>query len=142
MGFNRLEIQRPDESGWYVLDEEYLLSYIYSDGWTERLLRFEIFVDIYYECRGEIGFFAGGYEKKEIESLFGLELPPEIKNLIKLLMDLEELRLKKTILIGLWKIRHRFTLLLIAMGFLIIRELRLCRKNSKIRTNQKSYFFS
>ncbi|MFB9077508.1 hypothetical protein ACFFLS_18590 [Flavobacterium procerum] len=95
MGFNRLEIQRFDESGYYVLDEEFLFSCIYSDGWTERLLTFEIFVDIYYECRGEICFFANGYEKKEIESLLGFELPTEIKNLIGLLMNQKELQLKK-----------------------------------------------
>ncbi|MDQ6529469.1 hypothetical protein [Flavobacterium sp. LHD-85] len=95
MGFNRLEIQKPDESGYYVLDEEYLLSCIYSDGWTERLLRFEIFVDIYYECRGEIGFYSGEKDSKEIESLLGFELPTEIKKLIDLLMNQKELQLKK-----------------------------------------------
>jgi len=95
MSFNRLEIQRPDESGYYALDEEYLLSCIYWDGWTERLLRFEIFVDIYYECRGEIGFYTKEKESKEIESLLGFELPAEIKKLIDLLINQEELQLKK-----------------------------------------------
>ncbi|WP_278020339.1 hypothetical protein [Flavobacterium ginsengisoli] len=126
MGFNRLEIQKPDESGYYVLDEEYLLSCIYSDGWTERLLRFEIFVDIYYECRGEIAFYAGEKDSKEIESLLGFELPTEIKKLIDLLMNQKELQLKSTIPIFLWKIPADFILLLIVTEFRIIQELELC----------------
>ncbi|MFH6996126.1 hypothetical protein [Flavobacterium sp. FlaQc-48] len=57
MSFRQLDFQRFDEAGNYALNEEYILSYLYSDGWTERLLKFTIFTDIYYECKGQISFY-------------------------------------------------------------------------------------
>ncbi|WP_343589764.1 hypothetical protein [Flavobacterium sp.] len=141
MGFNRLEIQKPDESGYYVLDEEYLLSYIYSDGWTERLLRFEIFVDIYYECRGEIAFYAGEKDSKEIESLLGFELPTEIKKLIDLLMNQKELQLKKYYSDFFLEDSSRLHFIINRDGISHNSGIGIMLKNSKIQTNQKSYFF-
>jgi hypothetical protein len=38
MKFNPIEIQRIDSTRNFKLDEYYILSYLYSDGWTERSL--------------------------------------------------------------------------------------------------------
>lgn len=40
--FNLKDIQQLDATGYYVLHPDYLLSYRYSDGFTERLLRVDI----------------------------------------------------------------------------------------------------
>lgn len=95
MKFNPLDYQRPDATGNFVLDEEYLFSCTYRDGWTRRLLSFRLFIDVYYECWGEIAFCIREKESKRIEKLLKFELPLEIKEIIDQMIDQEELDLKK-----------------------------------------------
>ena len=98
MSFRQLDFQRFDETGNYALNEEYVLSYLYSDGWTERLLYFKIFIDIYYECKGQISFYNRSKTSQKIEADIGFEapfeIPVEIKNLIDLLVNQKELGLQ------------------------------------------------
>lgn len=98
MSFRPLDFKKI-VAGKYVLNEEYLLSYSYSDGWTDRLLSFSMFIDIYYEYRGEISFYnRKRKEDQKTEIEFGFETPfetpAEIKNLTDLLLNQNEIELK------------------------------------------------
>jgi hypothetical protein len=101
MNFKQIDIQKFDSTGNFILNEEYVLSYKYSDGWTERLFSIAFFVDIYYECKIDLSFYLRFINKKntnlntqEIERQFESEIPNEIKNLIISLINLKELKLK------------------------------------------------
>lgn len=102
MSFRQLDFQKIDDTGKkFALNEEYILSYIYSSGFSRNLLRFSLFVDIYYECKGEISFFHYDWrtkKSKKIEAHIGFETPfetpLEIKNLIDLLINQNKLDVK------------------------------------------------
>ena len=100
MNFKQIDIQKFDSTGNYVLNEEYILSYVYSDGWTERKLRIAFFIDVYFDCKIDLSFYLINNKKdgasfsqkiaKQIES----QIPIGIKNLIVSLKNLNELELK------------------------------------------------
>ncbi|OOV17530.1 hypothetical protein BXU10_15705 [Flavobacterium sp. LM4] len=101
MNFKQIDIQKFDSTGNYVLNEEYVLSYIYSDGWTERLFRIAFFIDIYFDCKIDLSFYLRNNKKKndtsysqKIEKQIESQIPIEIKNLIVSLINLKELKLK------------------------------------------------
>ncbi|WP_394774395.1 hypothetical protein [Flavobacterium sp.] len=95
MKFRQLDFQKFDDKGNYALNEEYIFSCWLSDGWTDRLLSFNIFIDIYYECHGEICFYnRQKNENPKIERELRFETPVEIKILIDRLISQDELQLK------------------------------------------------
>lgn len=102
MAYNQLDFQKIDSTGKkFALNEEYILSYIYWPGFSHNLLVFSVFIDIYYECRGHISFFHYDWRTKKtktVESEIGfdtpLETPPEIKKLIDLLINQDQLEMK------------------------------------------------
>lgn len=101
MKFKQIDIQKFDSTGNYVLNEEYILSYIYSDGWTERSYRIAFFIDMYFECKIDLSFYLrnnkrnnGTSYSKQIEKQFESQIPIEIKNLTESLINLNELKLK------------------------------------------------
>lgn len=96
MKFNQIDIQKLDESGYYSLDNQYLLSYNYSDGFTERLLNVDIFVDLNYTCKIDLRFYLPQKNISEIQHLqFESEIPTPIKATLQLLINEPSLVLKK-----------------------------------------------
>ncbi|MBN9338073.1 MAG: hypothetical protein J0I88_09545 [Chryseobacterium sp.] len=101
MKFKQIDIQKFDSTGNYVLNEEYILSYGYSDGWTERSFNIAFFIDIYFDCKIDLSFCLRNLKKKngtsyseKIEKQIESQIPIEIKNLIVSLINLKELKLK------------------------------------------------
>ncbi|SFD64961.1 hypothetical protein [Flavobacterium phragmitis] len=93
MNFEVLNIRRIDPAtGYFKLHQDYILSYDHYDGWTQRLLRAGIYIDIIYECKVEIRFYTKNQDK--FEKQFECEIPSEIKNIISEIMDLDDLVLK------------------------------------------------
>lgn len=101
MNFKQIDIQKFDSTGNYILNEEYILSYNYSDGWTERNFNITFFIDIYFDCKIDLSFYLRDLKKRncthysqKIENQIEIQIPLEIKNLIVSLMNLNELKLK------------------------------------------------
>ena len=57
MNFEVLDIRRIDDTGNFKLNEDYILSYDHSDGWSERLLTLGIYIDLIFECKVQIRFY-------------------------------------------------------------------------------------
>lgn len=93
MNFNVRDIRRIDK-GKYILHEDYLLSYDYWDGWTERFLRMGIYIDIIFECKVDINFSKTDKDREKIEKQFECELPLEVKAIISEIINLDVLTLK------------------------------------------------
>ncbi|AWI26771.1 hypothetical protein [Flavobacterium pallidum] len=79
MTFKQTDVQKFDSSGNFILAEEYVLSYLYSDGWTERLLSIGIFIDIYYASKIDLNYYL---KSERCESVIESEIPQKIKDLI------------------------------------------------------------
>ncbi|VXC15595.1 conserved hypothetical protein [Flavobacterium sp. 9AF] len=101
MKFRQIDIQKFDSTGNYILNEEYILSYDYSDGWTERSFRIAFFIDVYFDSKIDLSFYIRNLKKKKgtsysqkIEKQIEIQTPIEIKNLILSLIHLNELKLK------------------------------------------------
>ncbi len=102
MNFKQIDIQKFDSTGNYALNEEYILSYIYSDScWNERFYNIAIFVDIYFDCKIDLSFYLKNFKKKnntsyrqKIEKQIESQIPVEIKNSIVSLINVNELKLK------------------------------------------------
>lgn len=93
MNFEVLNIRRIDPAtGYFKLHQDYILSYDHYDGWTQRLLRAGIYIDIIYECKVKICFYTKNQDK--FEKQFECEIPSEIKNIISEIMNLDDLVLK------------------------------------------------
>lgn len=101
MSFNAIEIQKIDQTGNYHLNELYLLSYTYTDGWTERALRVAFYIDIYFNCKINSSYFIPNYKKnkktytKRVEKQIEIKTPIEIKNTITLLLKVDKLQLER-----------------------------------------------
>ena len=68
MSFKKIDIQKFDSTGYYVLHEDYILSYSYSDGLTERLYSIDIYVDVIFECKIDLRFYKWDKEEsKKVE---------------------------------------------------------------------------
>lgn len=96
MKFNPIEIQKIDSIGNFKLDEYYILSYLYSDGWTDRSLSASFYIDIYCNSKIELNFFKWNTVKdfsEKFEFQIEIETPIEIRNLILELVNQEELQL-------------------------------------------------
>lgn len=96
MKFNPIEIQRIDSTGNFKPDEYYILSYLYSDGWTERSLSANFYIDIYCNSKIEFNFSKWNTVKEFLEKFefqIEIETPIEIKTLILELVNQEELQL-------------------------------------------------
>ncbi|MEN2402478.1 hypothetical protein GKZ90_0021995 [Flavobacterium sp. MC2016-06] len=94
--FKILDIRKIEE-GKYKLNEDYIFSYDYSDGWTERLLHVCINIDILFECKIEVRFSRDYRIKEEdryFDKQFECDTPSEIKNKILEIMNLEAVTLK------------------------------------------------
>lgn len=85
-------IKKLDSKGFYKLDEGYLLSYSHKDGWNDRGLNIDFFIDIYFECLIRLSFLDKSF--KRIDLQFKIELPMKIRDLISNMMNLDELKLK------------------------------------------------
>lgn len=99
MNFKQIDIQKFDSTGNYVLDEEYILSYTYSDGFTDRLFNITFFIDIYFDCKITLSFYLRNKKKNDtssqkIEKQIKSQIPIDIKNSIASLINLNELKLK------------------------------------------------
>lgn len=93
MNFEVLNIRRIDSTnGNFKLHEDYILSYDQFDGWTERLLRLGIYIDVIFECKIDMTFRTKKFEK--FEKQFECEIPSEIKNIILEIQKLDHLELK------------------------------------------------
>ena len=93
MNFEALNIRKVDNTGNFKLNEDYILSYEHFDGWSERLLRLGIYIDLIFECKIEISFYKRNSDK--IEKQFEREIPGDIQNLILEIINLDFLTLKK-----------------------------------------------
>jgi len=93
MNFEILNIRKIDSStGNFKLHEDYILSYDHFDGWSERLLSLGIYIDIIFECKVRVHFHDKNMEK--FEKQFECEIPPEIKNIILKILELDHAVLK------------------------------------------------
>ncbi|SNR82969.1 hypothetical protein [Flavobacterium sp. ov086] len=92
MNFEVLDIRRIDDTGNFKLNEDYILSYDHSDGWSERLLSLGIYIDLIFECKVQIRFYTTNFDK--FEKQFECEIPSEIKNIISEIVNLDLLTLK------------------------------------------------
>ena len=93
MNFEVLNIRRIDSTtGNFKLHEDYILSYDHFDGWSERLLRLGIYIDIIFECKAEISFYTKNQDK--FEKQFEREMPSEIKTVILEILNLDHVVLK------------------------------------------------
>jgi hypothetical protein len=92
MDIDIYSIRKFDSNGLYKLDECYMLSYSHCDGWNERGLNFDFFVDIYFDCFVRLSFLDRNITR--IDSQFSLELPLTIRDLILSLINLDKLELK------------------------------------------------
>ncbi|WP_428231772.1 hypothetical protein [Flavobacterium sp.] len=93
MNFALIDIRKVDSTGNFKLNEDYILSYDHSDGWSERLLSLGIYIDLIFECKIAISFRKKNFEK--FEKQFECEIPSEIKNIISKIINLDPLTLKK-----------------------------------------------
>lgn len=94
MNFKQIDIRKIDSTGYFKLNEDYLLSYDHFDGWSERLLGLGIYIDLIFECKVDIHFRTWNRDSDSYEKQFGCEVPLEIKNIISELMNLDPLTLK------------------------------------------------
>lgn len=92
MNFEVLDIRRVDTTGNFKLNEDYILSYDHSDGWSERLLSLGIYIDLIFECKVQIRFYPRN--RDQFKKQFECEIPPEIKNIISEIVNLDLLTLK------------------------------------------------
>ncbi|OMQ08690.1 hypothetical protein [[Flexibacter] sp. ATCC 35103] len=93
MNFELIDIRKVDSTGNFKLNEDYILSYDHSDGWSERLLSLGIYIDLIFECKIVISFRRKNFEN--FEKQFECEIPSEIKNIISEIINLDPLTLKK-----------------------------------------------
>lgn len=93
--FDPQDIQQLDATGYYVLHADYLLSYRYSDGFTERLLRMDAYIDGLFICKVNLEYRKKqGAEYTTVSQQFEIDLPDTIKNLLTQLTEQEALHLK------------------------------------------------
>ncbi|WP_433836406.1 hypothetical protein [Flavobacterium anhuiense] len=93
MNFEELNIRRIDPTtGNFKLHEDYILSYDHFDGWSYRLLRLGIYIDIILECKISLHFHDKKMEK--FEKQFECEIPSQIKNIVLEIQKLDLLELK------------------------------------------------
>lgn len=95
INFKLKDIQQLDATGYYVLHPDYLLSYRYSDGFTERLLRVDIYIDVLFTCKVNLEYRKKqGAEYTTVSKQFETDVPDAVKNLIMQLTEREALHLK------------------------------------------------
>jgi len=95
INFNPKDIQQLYATGYYVLHPDYLLSYRYSDGFTERLLRVDIYIDVLFTCKVNLEYRKKqGAEYTTVSQQFETDMPDTIKNLVTQLTEQEALHLK------------------------------------------------
>jgi hypothetical protein len=93
--FNPLDIQYIDASGYYTLNPDYVLSYSYRDGFTERLLSLDIYVDVLFTCKVRVDYHKKqGNNYSPVSAQFETILPENIKQLIVQLTEQNALHLK------------------------------------------------
>ncbi|MFD1603043.1 hypothetical protein ACFSJW_06915 [Flavobacterium artemisiae] len=93
MNFEAINIRRIDPTtGNFKLHEDYILSYDHYDGWSCRLLRLGIYIDIILECKVNLRFHDKKMEK--FEKQFECEIPSQIKNIVLEIQKLDLLELK------------------------------------------------
>ena len=101
MKFDKIDIQKFDSTGNYILSEYYLFSYSYSDScWAERFLQADFFIDVYYKCKIDISFYINRKKnnksyKQKIETQIEINIPSKIENLLESINKIEKLSLKK-----------------------------------------------
>lgn len=93
--FNPKDIQQLDATGYYVLHPDYLLSYRYNDGFSERLLRVDIYIDVLLTCKVNLEYRKKqGAENTTVSKQFETDVPDAIKNLVTQLAEQQALNLR------------------------------------------------
>lgn len=97
MEFDNINIQKIDSTGNYRLHDDYILSYEFSDGWTERSLRVSFYIDLIYDCKVDICYYQTARRNRDsnFKRQFEIKVPENIKILIEQLVNQDTLNLKQ-----------------------------------------------